>query len=378
MLYRLFVYLHDSGIGPLRVFRYTSFRIMVALLTALIISFLLYPWLIERLRKLAIGQVIREEMDASHQAKKHTPTMGGSLILFAIVVPTIMWADLTNVYVWAALLVTFGYAIIGFIDDVKKVRERNSRGLPGRYKLLFQALIGLAAMGLIFWKTDYDTHLYFPFVSPSRFFLDLPMWLYIIFGCVVLMGTSNSVNLTDGLDGLAIGPSIVAAGTFAILAYSAATVLGIDVTVDGETRTVFFSLAEYLKLPQVEGVQELAIFAGSMVGAGVGFLWFNTFPAQIFMGDVGSLSIGGAIGVMAVATKNEFLLAIICGIFVTETVSVIIQRYYFKFTGKRVFLMAPIHHHFEKKNWSENQIVVRFWIIAIMLSLFGLASLKLR
>ena len=375
MLFHLFVELRHV-FGPLRVFRYTSFRIIAATVTALIISFLLYPWLIRQLRKIGIGQVIREEMDETHQKKEATPTMGGSLILFAVVVPTVLWADLTNPYIWMALGVTFFYAVIGFIDDVRKVREKSSRGLPGRYKLLFQFIIAIAAMVAILQYTDYSTILYLPFGKLDETSMNLSPWLYVAFGAVVLVGTSNAVNLTDGLDGLAIGPSIVASGTFLILAYGAATTLGTGVFVGGEQ--VFFNVAEYLGLPRVEGVQELSIFAASLVGAGIGFLWFNTFPAQIFMGDVGSLSVGGAIGVLAVATKNELLSVIICGIFVVEAVSVIIQRYYYKATKKRIFLMAPIHHHFEKKNWSESQIVVRFWIIAIMLSLIALASLKLR
>lgn len=375
MLFRLFVEMRDV-FGPLRVFRYPSFRIIAGVITALIISFLLYPWLIRQLQKIGIGQVIREEMDQSHQEKSATPTMGGSLILFAVVVPTVLWADLTNPYVWMALVVTFGYAAIGFVDDVRKVREKNSKGLAGRYKLLFQFAIAITAMWALFRFTDYDTTLYLPFVNPDRFSLELPTLVYILFGAVVIVGTSNATNLTDGLDGLAIGPSIVASGTFCVLAYGAATTLGTGVFVDGQQ--VYFDVAAYLGLPQVEGVQELAIFAGALVGAGIGFLWFNTYPAQIFMGDTGSLSVGGAIGVLAVATKNELLSVIICGIFVVEAVSVIIQRYYYKATKKRIFLMAPIHHHFEKKNWSESQIVVRFWIIAIMLSLFALASLKLR
>lgn len=375
MLFHLFVELRHV-FGPLRVFRYTSFRIIAATVTALVISFLLYPWLIRQLRKIGVGQVIREEMDETHQKKEATPTMGGSLILFAVVVPTVLWADLTNPYIWMALGVTFGFAVIGFIDDVRKVREKNSRGLPGRYKLLFQFIIAITAMVAILQYTNYSTTLYFPFGKLEETSMTLPPWLYVIFGSVVLVGTSNATNLTDGLDGLAIGPSIVASGTFLILAYGAATTLGTGVFVGGEQ--IYFNVAEYLGLPRVDGVQELSIFAASLVGAGIGFLWFNTFPAQIFMGDVGSLSVGGAIGVLAVATKNELLSVLICGIFVVEAVSVIIQRYYYKATKKRIFLMAPIHHHFEKKNWSESQIVVRFWIIAIMLSLLSLASLKLR
>ncbi|MBN1947593.1 MAG: phospho-N-acetylmuramoyl-pentapeptide-transferase [Bradymonadales bacterium] len=378
MLFRLLFELR-LVFGPFRVFRYTSFRIIAATVTAMLISFFLYPWFIRQLKRIGVGQVIRQEMDESHQKKRDTPTMGGSLMLFAIVVPTLLWADLANGYVWLALGVTTGYAAIGLVDDIKKVRSHDSRGLPGKYKLLFQFAIAIGAMALLLGLTDYGTILYFPFVKPDAFHLDLPFWVYVAFASVAIVGMSNAVNLTDGLDGLAIGPSIVASGTFLILAYAAATALGIRVTApDGEIQTYFFDLADYLGLAKVQGVQELAIFAGAIMGAGVGFLWFNTFPAQIFMGDVGSLSIGGAIGVLAVATKNELLSLIICGIFVLEAVSVILQRYYYKATRRRIFLMAPIHHHFEKKQWSESQVVVRFWIIAILLSLFALASLKLR
>jgi phospho-N-acetylmuramoyl-pentapeptide-transferase len=378
MLYHLFMELrHD--IDTFRFFQYTTVRILAAVITAMIISFLLYPWLIRQLRRLRIGQVIREEMDESHQAKGETPTMGGSLLLFAIVVPTVLWADLTNPYIWMALAVTFGFSMVGFIDDMRKIRKRDSKGLSGRAKLILQFAIGIGVMAMLFATSEFDSTLYFPFVDPDRASLDLGVWLYIAFGAFVVVGTSNSVNLTDGLDGLAIGPCIIASGTFLILAYAASAELGFPaVTEAGQEVTAYVNVAEYLNLAQVPGAQELTIFAGSVVGAGVGFLWFNTYPAQIFMGDIGSLSVGGAIGVLAVATKNEILSIFICGIFVIEAVSVIIQRYYYKATKKRVFLMAPIHHHFEKKNWSESQIVVRFWIIAIMLSLFSLISLKLR
>jgi phospho-N-acetylmuramoyl-pentapeptide-transferase len=377
MLFRLFMELRDD-FGPLNVFRYTSFRILVAVVTALLTSFLLYPWLIRRLRRLKIGQVVRDEMEASHQKKKDTPTMGGSLILLAIVVPTVLWADLSNPFIWLALIITFGYAVIGFVDDYRKLRDRNAKGLAGRYKLLFQFGLAIPAVIILLEQTGLSTELFFPFVRPDRLSLELPTWAYVLFAAIVIVGMSNAVNLTDGLDGLAIGPSIVAAGTFLVLAYAAGTALGIDAVVEGETRTVYFNLAEYLLLPRVEGVQELAVFAATVVGAGVGFLWYNTYPAQIIMGDIGALSLGGAIGVLAVTTKNELLSLIICGIFVLEAVSVIIQRYYYKATKRRIFLMAPIHHHFERKQWSETQIVVRFWIIAMMLSLFALASLKLR
>lgn len=378
MLFHLFFYLKDS-FGPLNVFRYVSFRIVAATLTALIISFVLYPWFIDRLRRHQIGEIIREDGPEGHFSKKGTPTMGGSLILFALIIPTVLWTDLTNPYIWLALVVTIGYGVVGFIDDYMKLNRIGPRGLRGKYKLLLQFALAFGVLSYLFWgDTGYSTELYLPFVSTEKASWRLPVWAYLPFAAIVVVGTSNAVNLTDGLDGLAIGPVIVSAGTFLILAYLASTQLSYYELVDGVETLRRFDIAAYLNIPKVQGVYELAIFCGAMCGAGAGFLWYNTFPAQIFMGDVGSLSLGGALGMMAVVTKNELLSIIIFGIFFVEAVSVITQTTSYKLTGKRVFLMAPIHHHFEKLGWKEPQIVVRFWIIAVMLALVALASLKLR
>lgn len=370
--------------SPLRVFKYVSFRVIAAMLTALAISFILHPWFIRRLQSRQIGQVVRKDGPESHFSKAGTPTMGGSLVLFSMVVPTLMWTDLTNLYVWAALTVTVAFGVVGFIDDYLKLKERNSKGLPGRFKLLFQFLVSALVIFALFREEGgFDRHLYIPFVSPERFSLELPLWVFIPFVMVVITGTSNAVNLTDGLDGLAIGPVMVAAFTFLILAYAAGTELTVEGVVAsgeaaGQVGLVKLDIAQYLRLPSVPGANELAVFAAAIIGAGVGFLWFNTFPAQVFMGDVGSLALGGALGMLAVLTKNEILSVIVCGLFVVEALSVIAQTTSYKLTGKRVFRMAPIHHHFEKLGWQEPKIVVRFWIISIMLALIGLASLKVR
>lgn len=361
---------------PLRVFRYVSFRVIAAMLTALLISFVLHPWFIRRLQSRQIGQVVRKDGPESHFSKAGTPTMGGSLVLFALVIPTVLWTELSNLYVWAALTVTVSFGVIGFIDDYLKLRFKNSKGLSGRYKLLFQFTISaLVLVALFREQTGFNRTLYLPFVSPERFSLELPMWAFVPFAVIVIAGFSNAVNLTDGLDGLAIGPVIVAAGTFLIIAYATGATLFLP---QGDGTFHQFILADYLKLPHVDGVSELAVFAAAIIGAGVGFLWFNTFPAQVFMGDVGSLALGGAVGMLIVLTKSEFISLIICGLFVVEALSVIIQTTSYKLTGKRVFRMAPIHHHFEKLGWQEPKIVVRFWIISVMLALIGLASLKLR
>ena len=361
---------------PLRVFRYVSFRIIAAMLTAMAISFVLHPWFIRRLQSRQIGQVVRKDGPESHFSKAGTPTMGGSLVLFALVIPTILWADLSNLYVWAALTITVGYGIIGFIDDYKKLKQRNSKGLAGRYKLLFQfALAGIVLTALFRDDAAFDRTLYVPFVKADWLSFELPFFAFIVFAMFVVAGTSNAVNLTDGLDGLAIGPVMVAAATFLILAYGAGTVLQLPTSGGGYYQ---FNIADYLRIPHVKGVNELAVFAAAIIGAGVGFLWLNTFPAQVFMGDVGSLSLGGALGMLAVMTKTELLSVIICGLFVVEALSVIAQTTSFKLTGKRVFRMAPIHHHFEKLGWQEPKIVVRFWIISIMLALVALASIKVR
>lgn len=365
---------------PLRVFRYVSFRVIAAMLTALVISFVLHPWFIRRLQSRQIGQVIREDGPEGHFSKAGTPTMGGSLVVFSLVVPTILWAEPTNLYVWAALTVTVAYAVVGFVDDYLKLRYKNSKGLSGKGKLICQfSIAALVVFALFREEAGFDRTLYLPFVSAEKFALELPLWLFIPFTLVAIVGYSNAVNLTDGLDGLAIGPVMVAALTFLILAYSAGTVLQLPTTLpDGSTGYHAFNIAAYLRLPFVPGAQELAVFAAAIIGAGIGFLWFNTFPAQVFMGDVGSLALGGAIGMLAVLTKNELLSLIICGLFVIEALSVIIQRYSYKLTGKRVFKMAPIHHHFEKLGWQEPKIVVRFWVVSVMLALIALASLKVR
>ncbi len=366
--------------SPLRVFRYVSFRVVAAMLTALAISFILHPWFIRRLQSRQIGQVIREDGPESHFSKAGTPTMGGSLVVFALVIPTILWSELSNLYVWVALTVTVSFAVIGFVDDYLKLRFRNSKGLSGRYKLLLQ--FGISALVLVaLFREDagFDRTLYFPFVSAEKFSLVLPMAVFVPFALIVIVGTSNAVNLTDGLDGLAIAPVMIAAAAYMILAYCVGTVINLpNLGPDGGVQYFSFNIAHYLHLPHVPGVNELAIFAASIIGAGIGFLWFNTFPAQVFMGDVGSLALGGALGMLAVLTKNEILSVVLCGLFVVEALSVIIQTTSFKLTGKRVFRMAPIHHHFEKLGWQEPKIVVRFWIVSFMLALVALASLKVR
>ncbi len=379
MLFELFFYLKDQ-FGPLNVFRYVSFRVLAAMGTALMISLLMYPWFIERLRGDDVGQVVREDGPESHLSKQGTPTMGGVLILFSVVVSTLLWADLQNPYVGMILGITVLFAVVGFIDDYLKIREQSAGGLSGTARILIEFAIALGATALLFFSDafDYSNQLCFPFVSTEKFYPAIPLWLYVPFAMIVIVGTANAVNLTDGLDGLAIGPVIVAAGTFLVLTYSAATELHLQTISEGARQIYEFDLASYLKIPKIEGAQELAIFCASIIGAGVGFLWYNTFPAQIFMGDVGSLSLGGALGTLAVITKQELLSIIVFGIFLVEAVSVITQTLSYKMTGERVFDMAPLHHHFEMKGWAEPKIIVRFWIIAIMLSLIAMASLKLR
>ena len=379
MLFELFFWLKDE-FSPLNVFRYVSFRVVAAMLTSLLISFLLYPWFIRKLQSQQIGQVIRDDGPEAHFAKAGTPTMGGVLILFAVVISTLLWADLKNPYVGVVLGVTVCFAVVGFVDDFMKLRASNSDGLSGRMRLCVEFGIVFLLMMVMFHSEafSYSTELYLPFVATDRFSLTLPLWVYVPFAMVVIVGTANAVNLTDGLDGFAIGPVIVASGTFLILAWSTATVLHYEEVIEGIKVVHRFDVAEYLMIPKVEGVQELAIFCAAIVGASVGFLWYNAFPAQVFMGDVGSLSLGGALGTLAVVTKHELLATIIFGIFLVEALSVITQTVSYKLTGKRVFKMAPIHHHYEMKGWPEPKIIVRFWIIAIMLSLVALMSLKLR
>lgn len=381
MLYHFFTGWSDV-VGPFRVFQYPSFRIPAAALTALVIMLWLFPRFIEFLRSQQHGvSNVREDTPEQHQAKRGTPTMGGVFILISLTVSTLLWADLANVYVWAVLLVTAGFGAIGFIDDYRKVKKKDSKGLPGRRKLLYQVvvlsvltvLLVMARDGVFGIPFELNTTVSLPFVSVKVFNPDIG-WLYIPFAFLVVMGTSHAVNLTDGLDGLAIGPTVVSAATFMIIAYITGLVIGVN----AEGTYAEFNVAEYLNLVHVEGLGELAILCAAIAGSGIGFLWFNTFPASVFMGDVGSLALGGALGAIAVLTKNEFLSAIIHGVFLVEVLSVITQVASFKLTGKRVFRMAPIHHHFELKGWAEPKIIVRFWIVSIILALIGLVTLKLR
>lgn len=379
MLFKLLFLLKDD-FSQLNLFRYVSFRIIAAMLTSLLICLFLYPWFIRKLQSRQIGQVIRDDGPEGHFSKAGTPTMGGVLMLFSVVVSTLLWADISNPYISLILTMTVGFGVVGFIDDAMKLRDRSSKGLSGKLRLLMEFGLsgGLMVLLLTHDAFQYSSQLYLPFVSTEKFSLTLPIWVYVPFMCMIIVGTGNGVNLTDGLDGLAIGPVAIAAGTFLILAYSSATVLRYDEIVAGQQVVHTFDVAAYLKIPKVVGVQELAIFCATIIGAGIGFLWYNTFPAQVFMGDVGSLSLGGALGTLAVVTKHELLSTIIFGIFLVEAISVIVQTTSYKLTGKRVFLMAPIHHHFEKKHWPEPKIIVRFWIIAIFLALIALASLKVR
>ncbi|BBK33623.1 phospho-N-acetylmuramoyl-pentapeptide-transferase [Stella humosa] len=362
MLYNLLFPLSDE-FGLFNLFRYLTFRSSGAAVTALVISFLLGPSLIRWLKsRQPHGQPIRSDGPESHLlTKKGTPTMGGSLILIALATSTLLWADLSNGYVWVVLFVTLGFGMIGFGDDYLKLTRRNHRGLPGRFKLLAQFAIGLAGTLWIIQLTrdPLSTQLAVPFFK--NMLIDLG-WMFLPFGVLVMTGASNAVNLTDGLDGLAIVPVMIAAGCFALITYLVGN-------------SIF---ANYLQINHVPGSGELAVFCGAMVGASLGFLWFNAPPAMVFMGDTGSLSAGGALGAMSVITKHEIVLIMIGGLFVLETVSVIVQVVSFRLTGKRVFRMAPLHHHFEKKGWAEPTIVIRFWIIASILALAGLSTLKLR
>jgi phospho-N-acetylmuramoyl-pentapeptide-transferase len=361
MLYNL-LYPFHAQVPVLNVIQYITFRTAAASLTALAISLLLGPWLISKLREFQIGQVIRQEGPSSHAPKAGTPTMGGLLILTASLVPTLLWADLTNVYVWIAVLSTAAFGAVGFADDYLKIVRRSHHGLRPRYKIAAQVVVALLVGLTLIWlahRNLYLTRLIFPFFK--RLIPDLG-WGYVLFAIVVLVGASNAVNLTDGLDGLAIGTFAIAAAAFTALAY-----------VTGHR--VF---AEYLLLVHREPTAELTIFCGSLVGASLGFLWYNSYPADIFMGDVGSLALGGALGTVAILIKQELLLPIVGGVFVLEALSVIIQVASFKLTGKRVFKMAPLHHHFELIGWSEPKVITRFLIVGIIFALFALTTLKLR
>jgi phospho-N-acetylmuramoyl-pentapeptide-transferase len=362
------------SLGFLNVLRYVPFRALAAAMTALFLTFGLYPWFIRRLQRGQIGQVIRQDGPETHLSKAGTPTMGGALILLALVISTVLWADPLNVMVWVVTLITAFYGAIGWVDDAAKIRRKSSGGLSPRQKLVLQFAAALAVCAWLFYgesglPSDWlatRERLQVPFLAFDKHPVAMPPWLYVAFASVVIVGTSNAVNLTDGLDGLAIGPVMINAATYAVLAYMAGLILfGYDV-------------ARYLDIASIASAGELSIYCLAVVGAGVGFLWYNTYPAQVFMGDVGSLALGGGLGTVAVVTKNELLSLLLGGIFVVEAVSVIVQVAVFKATGRRIFLMAPIHHHFEKKGWAEPKVIVRFWIIALMLAIASLATLKLR
>ena len=375
MLYELLypLRLDVDWLSWLNVLRYVPFRLIMGMLTAMFICFAISPWFIRRMQRRHVGQSVRDDGPETHQSKAGTPTMGGSLILFAVVISTVLWSDLHNHFVWLVLAITVGYGLIGFIDDYLKIKHEDSKGMPAKFKLLFQISLAGVIFAYLFldpnlpmeWMTIRD-RLALPFVAFDKHPIVLPGWLYVVFATFVVVAMSNAVNLTDGLDGLAIGPVMVNATTYAILAYIAGlSFFGINI-------------AHYLDIPSVPMASELTIFCGAVFGAGMGFLWYNTFPAQVFMGDVGSLSLGGSIGMLAILTKNEFLSVVLGGVFVLEAASVVTQVTSFKLTGKRVFRMAPIHHHFELKGWAEPKVIVRFWIISIMLALVALGSLKLR
>ena len=357
MLYHL-LYPLASDYGAFNVVRYITFRTAAATLTALFLAFLLGPPLIRFLDRLRVGQPIRE-IGPDHKAKEGTPTMGGLLILISLFVSVLLWSDFAGRAIWIVLAVTIGYGVLGFVDDYMKVRERDSGGIRARTKLFWQFAVAFIVAGLIYTDPHFDKELAVPFFKDFTPNLGI---FYIPIAALVIVFFSNAVNLTDGLDGLAIGPVMIVAGTFLLLSYAA-----------GHS-----GIAEYLAIKFVPGSEQLAIFCGALIGGGLGFLWFNTYPAQLFMGDVGALALGGALGSIAVVIRQEALLFVVGGIFVVEAFSVMIQVGYFKLTGRRVFLMAPIHHHFEEMGWAEQKIVVRFWIVAIILALVALSSLKLR
>jgi phospho-N-acetylmuramoyl-pentapeptide-transferase len=377
MLYYLLFHLLQKYFSPLNVFRYITVRTVYASLTAMFLAFVFGPTLIKQLRELQIGQFIREEGPQDHKKKAGTPTMGGVLIVLSTAVPTLLWADLGNAFVWLALFALLAFAAIGFIDDYAKVSKQRNLGLTSAKKFSLQLLVSLVCgIGLLVLATGskYSTQLVFPFLKrlhpdlvvhsliASRHLWPLAFVPFLFFVALVVAGASNAVNLTDGLDGLAIGCTVIAAGALTVLTYVSSN----------------FRWANYLEIQYIPGVGELTVFCGALVGASLGFLWYNAHPAEVFMGDVGSLSLGGTLGVIAVIIKQEILLFFIGGIFVVEALSVILQVGSFKLRGKRIFRMAPIHHHFELLGWSESKVIVRFWIVALVFALFGLTTLKLR
>jgi len=360
MLYSLLYSLH-SWFTPMNVFRYITFRTALAILTAMFICFVLGPWIIRKLRRLSVIQQIRDDGPRTHEIKAGTPTMGGVLIIISMLITIFLWGDLRNVYIWVMIISLVGYGAIGLIDDYLKVVKKSPKGMKARYKFGSQVLLALLIALYLFFnpKDPYADMLIVPFFK--NWFFDLG-WFYIPFSIIVIVGTSNAVNLTDGIDGLAVGLVSVAVLATGVLVY-----------ISGHK-----GLASYLLVPYLPGTGELTVFCGALFGACLGFLWYNAYPAEVFMGDVGSLGLGGALGTLAVITKHEIVLAVVGGIFVVETVSVMLQVISFKLTGKRVLKMAPIHHHFELKGWPESKVIVRFWIIGIILALLSLATLKVR
>ncbi len=367
MFYYLFyelLYRHyandSSAFRALNVFRYVTLRTAFAAITALFLSLVIGPWMIRKLREFHFGQQIREEGPSSHQSKRGTPTMGGTLIVAAVLVSTLLWADLRNRNIWIGIFGMLGFGAIGFVDDYRKVAKKQSLGLTGRQKLIWQFAIGLAVGGLLFLLTDYSSVLSVPFFK--NFQPKLPIWIYLVFITLVMSFSSNAVNLTDGLDGLAISVTVVAASALTAFSY-----------ITSNAR-----FADYLDLVHIPNVAEVTILCGALVGASLGFLWYNAPPAEVFMGDVGSLAIGGAIGMVAVIIKQELLLPMIGGVFILEALSVMLQVGSYKLTKRRIFKMAPLHHHFELLGWKESKIVFRFLIVAILFALLSLSTLKLR
>ncbi|MGZ8215814.1 phospho-N-acetylmuramoyl-pentapeptide-transferase [Methylomagnum sp.] len=351
----------ESYFDAFRVFHYLTFRGILGVLTALAISFLVGPAMIRQLSKYKIGQSVRDDGPQSHFSKAGTPTMGGALILVSIAISTLLWADLSNRYVWVTLLVTLAFGVIGFIDDYKKLVLRNSKGLAARHKYLWQSIFGAAAAIFLYSTASVPAETQFIVPFFKQIVWDMG-WMYPVLTYFVIVGTSNAVNLTDGLDGLAIMPTVLVGSALAIFAYASGNAV----------------FAEYLGIPHLPKAGELVVFCGALLGAGLGFLWFNAYPAMVFMGDVGALALGAGLGVLAVLVRQEVVLMIMGGVFVMETLSVMLQVLSFKLTGRRIFRMAPIHHHFELKGWPEPRVIVRFWIITVILVLFGLATLKLR
>jgi phospho-N-acetylmuramoyl-pentapeptide-transferase len=358
MLYQ-WLYSFSDQVSAFNVFRYITFRAFVAFFTGFFVCWISGPYFINRLKAKQIGQTIRDDGPQTHKKKAGTPTMGGGLILLGLTVPALLWVNLLDPLVWATIVITLGFGYIGYVDDSLKVTKKNTKGLPGRLRLIAEFAIAGAVVAVLVSQYDFSTVVTVPFLKHAGFHLG---WAYPIFASLVIVGCANAVNLTDGLDGLAIVPVIIVAATLGVFAYVA-----------GNSQ-----IATYLNIPYVVGAGELTPLALAMVAAGLGFLWFNTYPAQIFMGDVGSLSIGGFLGIMAVLTKNELLMIVLGGVFVVEALSVITQVISFKLTGKRVFKMAPIHHHYELKGLTETKIIVRFWIISILLAILSLSTLKLR